>query len=153
MNDKSQQLRDDIENGNFHGSQKFYKTNMVVPVVHTEGIQFIIENVSAHWLMSDIAVNTYYLNEQLKNKGENMFDPSDESLIKVSDNLDDRLVNMQFWQLIVNEDQSAVLECRADCDEPIQLSQTYTYTDFPVGTWDVWAAKNEYWTLLMPSEY
>ena len=52
--------------------------------------------------------------------------------------------------LTVDENNTAVLTCREDCDTPALYEQRYEYTDFPVGTWKMYLING---VLMVPSEY
>ena len=55
---------------------------------------------------------------------------------------------IQFWMLIVNADNSAVLTCERD-DEPV-ITQQIPFTDFPLSEVTLWLCDG---VLLLSSEY
>lgn len=56
----------------------------------------------------------------------------------------------QFWELLVDENNKAVLSCYPDDGEPAIARQEIEYTDFPLSKIRVWLASG---TLILPSEY
>lgn len=67
---------------------------------------------------------------------------------------------MQVWTLTRDADcRGAVLECRADTDQPVVVSQRIPMTDFPfldlgVASFTLWVCDNPFGqTLMLPSEY
>ena len=91
-----------LENlSNFHGTENYY-TNPMYPFEYTDGIKYLAENGGAYWLLDAIA------------SWQKELDSS----------------QIQFWMLIVNADNSAVLTCERD-NEPV-ITQHIPFTDFPI---------------------
>lgn len=109
-----------LENlSNFHGTENYY-TNPMYPFEYTDGIKYLAENGGAYWLLDAIA------------SWQKEFNSS----------------QIQFWMLIVNVDNSAVLTCERD-DEPV-ITQQIPFTDFPISEVALWLCDG---VLLLPSEY
>lgn len=81
-------------------------------VVYTDAIKEIADEVGAWWLVNMIC----------------SLQP------KVKEDLEE---GMQFWTLKVNSDNSAVLVCERDTDDPIH-EEKIGYTDFPMSEFRVW---------------
>lgn len=87
----------------FSGTENYYK-HFLKTLVHTDGIEYLVQKYSAGWLVDMVA---FYQPV----KGEGMDD-------------------FQLWELVV-KDEAAVITCRADSDEPAVIRQVITYTTFP----------------------
>ena len=70
----------------FTGSQKFYRHSLVIEVLHTEGVQYVVDAACAHWLLDEIALAQRHI---LPFKRE----------------------NFQVWDLKVDSDRISVLTC------------------------------------------
>jgi hypothetical protein len=67
---------------------------------------------------------------------------------------DERIQRMQFWNLKVNADKSAVLTCVADSGEPPAVTQQIQWTDFPLPEIQIWiGTEGKTKIALLPSEY
>jgi hypothetical protein len=104
----------------FTGTENYY-TNPLYPFEYTDGIKYLAENGGAYWLLDAIA-----------------------SWQKELD-----LSQIQFWRLKVNPDNSAVLTCERDADEPV-IAQEIPFTDFPLEKISLYLCDG---VLLLPSEY
>ena len=111
----------ETELSQFTGTENYYK-HWTGRLVNTDGVQFVAEKYGAFWLI-DI------LNSYNPVKGEGM----DE---------------FQLWELVVKDD-SAVITCRADTDEPAIITQIIPYTDFPESI----TLYVENGVILLPSEH
>lgn len=105
--------------GNFHGTESYY-TNPMYPFKWTDGVKYLVENGECYWLLDAIA------------SWQKKLDSS----------------QIQFWMLIVNPDNSAVLTCERD-DEPV-ITQQIPFTDFPLEEITLYLCDG---VLLLPSEY
>jgi hypothetical protein len=94
-------------------------------LMHTDGIEHLAERAGAQWLISDIGA-VFRHHPGIKG------------------------IAFQLWTLTVDEDNTAILTCREDCDTPALYEQRYEYTDFPVGTWKMYLING---VLMVPSEY
>jgi len=120
----------------FTGSLERYRHLLNPAVIYTPGVQYLAEKGGAYWLIDAIAVH--------------LGSPEMSRAIQ----RDNRLQHLQFWELAVKEDGSALLTCVADSDGEIAVTQAIPWTDFPLPEVAVWAAHDgRKWTLLLPSEY
>jgi hypothetical protein len=90
----------------------------------TDGIKYLAEKAGAYWLIDAIASWQPELNES------------------------DR--EFQLWELTVNSDNGALLECRRDSGQPAIVTQKIDYTDFPLPSIKLFVQNG---VLLLPSEY
>lgn len=90
-------------------------------VIYTPGVQYLAERAQAYWLLD--AIVSYFGSDEMVQAAER----------------DERLRDMQFWQLDVCTDQSALLLARADSDEDPFISQLIPFTDIPLKHVDIWA--------------
>ena len=105
-------------------------------VIYTPGVQYLAEVGGAYWLIDAIAS---YL--------------SPNFIRKVAAD-DPRIAAMHFWTLTLRDDDTAVLEARADSPCEPFVRQNVEYTDFPLETVSIWAANDgRKWTLYLPSEH
>lgn len=120
----------------FTGSQNKYRTSVNRNVVISEGVLYLAEAGQAFWLVTEIALR-FGTTAMARAIAE-----------------DDRLSQIQFWQLDVNADRSATLTATADSDEPPFIEVQIPATDFPLATVRIWASSNGfYWTLYLPTEH
>ncbi len=120
----------------FTGTTQWYRHPMNTKVLYTDGVQYLAAKGEAYWLIDAIVshLRSPVIRQALAN--------------------DDRLATLQFWQLTVNDDRSAVLTCRADSDEEPAITQPIDYTDFPLAEIDIWCGRSEdHWVLYLPSEH
>jgi len=116
---KVSQLEEELLN--FHGSGVFYR--FTVNLIYTEGIQFLLHNAKAYWLL-DIILS--YQTNELVNKER-----------------------FQVYRLSKAEDSSAIIEI-SDGNNNIIATQEIPFTDFPLNTITLWCVDG---TILLPSEY
>lgn len=115
-----------LENlSNFTGTENYY-CNKNYPFEYTDGIKYLVENGGCYWLLDAIV------------------SWQKEPIVKG----DSGLNQIQFWRLIVNPDNSAVLTCERD-DEPV-ITQQIPFTDFPLEEITLYLCDG---VLLLPSEY
>ena len=120
----------------FSGDLERYRHSLNRRVLYTPGVQHLAERAGAYWLIDAIAS---YLGTPVMDQAVTA---------------DDRLRWLQFWRLEVNEDQTALLTCRADSDAEAAIEQSIAFTDFPLNHIDVWVGYDgEHWTLYLPSEH
>jgi hypothetical protein len=116
----------------FTGTEKYY-SNSVYPFRYTDGIKYLADHAGAYWLLDAIA--SWQGNPIIKS------------------NWDD-LGQIQFWKLKVSPDNSAVLICERDLDEPVVITQRITFTDFPLLEVTLYLCDmKSQGVLLLPSEY
>ena len=46
----------------FTGSQNFYRHGLVREVLYTEGVEYVVDNAGAYWLLDEIALVVNHLN-------------------------------------------------------------------------------------------
>ncbi len=120
----------------FHGDLVRYRHQLNRRVIYTPGVQHIAEAGGAYWLIDAIAsyLTPSYLAEAIRRDG--------------------RIADLHFWDLNVAEDDSAVLEARADSPCEPFVQQRIPYTDFPLDSVSIWAGYDDrHWTLYLPSEH
>lgn len=91
----------------FYGTQNYY-LHWLKRFVYTDGVKYLADEGGAHWLLDAIA--------------------SHQSRQLLSDH---QLKEIQFWELQVGSDKSAVLRCLRDIDN-VALTQEIGFTDFPL---------------------
>lgn len=105
-------------------------------VLYTPGVRHLAERGGAYWLIDAIA--SYIGSPELERVAKK----------------DRRLTSFQLWRLVVVENRSALLACRADSGVKPAISQEIHFTDFPLESIDIWAGfDGEQWTLYLPSEH
>lgn len=120
----------------FTGDLDRYRHPLNRSVIYTPGVRFLAERGQAYWLID--AIVSHFRSPTMRKA--------------VAD--DERLQWLQFWALDVQEDNSAVLTARSDCDVEPFVQQDIQYTDFPLAHVDIWAGfDSQYWTLYLPSEH
>ena len=120
----------------FRGDVERYRHSLNRSVIYTPGVQHLAEHGGAYWLIDAIAsyLTSSYLRPIVA------YDP--------------RVGTLHFWRLTVAEDQTAVLEARADSPCKPFVRQEIGFTDFPFESADIWAGfDGEHWTLYLPSEH
>ena len=108
----------------FTGTENHYKR---LGILYTDGVKHLADECEAYWLIDAIA--SWQISPTVKN--------------------DSMLQEIQFWNLRVNLDNSAVLTCERDTDD-IALTQEIEYTDFPLKKAKFYLSSN---ILMLPSEY
>lgn len=107
----------------FTGTEHYYKA-MFNGVVFTDGIKALADSMACYWLID--AIVSYQGETAIKAEG------------------------FQIWTLTVKDDNSAILTCKTDTNEPLLVSQMFDYTDFVVGELKLYCIDN---VILLPSEY
>lgn len=115
----------EVDLAQFTGTSMYYQH--LLGVQYTDGVHFLAERGEAYWLIDAIA--------------------SWQSDPRV--NQDPMLQQIQFWKLIVNDDQSALLVCERD-EGDIAVRQEIPFTDFPLKCITLYLQQG---VLLLPSEY
>ena len=121
-----------LENLDQFSSTENYYTNPFYPFLYTDGVKYVAENGKAYWLLDAIA--------------------SWQSETKIKDNFD--LSQIQFWKLKVSPDNSAILICEWDTNEPV-ITQKIPFTDFPLPEITLYLCDmgTGQGVLILPSEY
>lgn len=94
---------------------------------YTEGVRYVALRAGAYWLLDAI----YSWQTEL-----------------AAHEID--LSAFQIWTLTVSKDQTAVLTCQADSDQPEVARQEIEYTDFPLDEIRIYVIDG---VMLLPSEY
>jgi len=113
----------EIELANFIGSEHYFK-HSIGNFNYTDGIKFLADQAKCYWLL-DVVGSYQHLN-------------------KVKD------IPFQLWELIVNDDNSAVVTMKQDSDMPVIIKQQIPYTDFPLARIKLYLTDK---VLMLPSEY
>ena len=108
----------------FTGSQNFYRHGLVREVLYTEGVEYVVDNAGAYWLLDEIAL-------------------AQRHIIPV------KREDFQVWDLKVNADQTAILTC-GDGNGLEVYSKHIEFTDFPEPGIRFYYAD---WVIHLPSEY
>ena len=108
----------------FTGSQHFYKHGPVREVLYTEGVEYVVENAGAYWLLDEIAL-------------------AQRHIIPV------KREDIQVWDLKVNADQTATLTC-GDGNGREVYAKRIEFTDFSEPGIRFYYAD---WVIHLPSEY
>lgn len=114
----------------FSGGDDRYR-HWLGAIVYTGGVKYLAESAGAYWLIDAIA----------SHQRKAMRNP--------------RLREIQFWELKVAEDRSAVLTCREDGGMPPAIRQKIEYSDFRenCGLESVKLYLCDGAVLMLPSEY
>jgi hypothetical protein len=121
----------------FYGTEVYHSWSPLFPkMVLSEGARYVAENGGSHvayWLMDAIASHQ----------------------VELAHGPDKRLLDMQFWTLKVNPDETAVLTCVADSGEPEAIRQEIEFTDFDLPEIRLWVAPcgGGRKVIFLPSEY
>jgi hypothetical protein len=124
MTDQTQQLTA-ADLAQFTGTTQYFKHTLGYS--YTDGVFFLAEQGRAYWLLD--AIFSYQQDTRIT---KNPY-----------------LRQIQFWELTVRDDQSALLTCFQDTDIPI-LSQEIPFTDFPLPKVKIYVQNG---VALLPSEY
>lgn len=118
-------LRNEIENGLLHftGTTRYYHYP-IGKFNYTDGIKYLADEAKSYWLLD--VIGSYQLTTKIKD------------------------VPFQLWELIVNENNSAVITMKEDTDEPELVIQEIPCTDFPLQSIKLYLIDK---VLLLPSEY
>ena len=105
-------------------------------VIYTRGVMYLAYAARAFWLVDTIALH-------LASKP-----------FREATQADRRIAQMHFWRLSVDADRSAELIAEADSGVAPFIREAIPYTDFPLPSISIWAAKSgRHWTLYLPSEH
>ena len=105
----------------FTGAENYYPSSFGTLNL-TDGAHYLRERAGCYWLI-DI-IESY----QPQLKGE----------------------EFQIWGIIVNDDKSAIVYCKRDCDQPSLIEQHIEYTDFPLKQYELYCTNG---VILLKSEY
>lgn len=120
----------------FTGDLERFRHPLARRVIYTPGIQYLAEQAGAYWLIDEIALAI--AGDELGRAGKT----------------DPRVLEIHFWRLEVQADQSAELTARADTGVPPFITRHIPWTDFPLTHVDIWAGYDgRNWTLYLPSEH
>jgi hypothetical protein len=108
----------------FTGSQHFYRHGLVREVLYTEGVEYVVENAGAQWLLDEIAL-------------------AQRHIIPV------KREDFQVWDLKVNADQTATLTC-GDGNGREVYAKRIEFTDFREPGIRFFYSD---WVIHLPSEY
>ena len=108
----------------FTGSEHFYRHGLVREVFYTEGVEYVVDNAGAYWLLDEIAL-------------------AQRHIIPV------KREDFQVWDLKVNADQTATLTC-GDGNGREVYTKRIEFTDFPEPGIRFYYAD---WVIHLPSEY
>lgn len=90
----------------FNGTESYHRIQPLARnVVGTDGVEYVANEMKAHWLISDIMIAI---------------------AVKF------RNVPFQIWTLKVKDDKTAVLTMQEDTGEKPRYRQRYDYTSFPM---------------------
>lgn len=119
----------------FTGDLQRFKT-LSPTLIYTPGVQYLAEQAECYWLIDAIA----------------SYVPSRELHRAVRRHA--YIESFHSWDLVVKEDQSAILSARVDSGDPPFIQQHLEFTDFPLERIDLWCGfDGRYWTLYLPSEH
>ncbi|QDU98598.1 DUF6876 family protein [Lignipirellula cremea] len=120
----------------FTGTIDLYRHGLNRRVCYTDGVRYVAEQGEAFWLID--AICSWIGSQPFRKAAAE----------------DDRIAEMHFWTLEVQEDRTAVLFAKSDSPEEAFITQAIPFTDFPLPRIDIWAAYDgENWTLYLPSEH
>ena len=109
----------------FRGTDKYYR-HFLKQFAYTDGVKYLADTASAHWLIDAIASYQPQL----------LSDPM--------------LQEFQVWKLTVNSDNNtATLVCERDTDVVV-ITQNIEFTDFPLPEVRLYLCAK---VLMLPSEY
>ena len=107
----------------FNGSERWYRHPLARHITYTDGVQHVAEEGGAYWLLDSIVTKQTM------------------PIFKEHE--------VQFWELKVNEDETALLTCE-DGEKKVFYTETIKYTDFPIKGIRIWLTNN---VMLLPSEW
>ena len=113
----------------FTGSSTFTRHALIPRMLMTEGVVYLAQAASAHWLTD--AIGSYLLDKRAQQEP------------------------CQAWRLYVDTQSCSALLTMTDGNgsEPI-TTQQIDYTDCPLEQIDLWlVADGQYWVLMLPTEY
>lgn len=120
----------------FTGDLERYHYPLNHSVTYTPGVKHLAERAGAFWLI-DMIVS--YVGSPI---------------MRQAIDKDPRLGSLQFWRLIVGEDRTAIVTCKADSGIKPAITQEIEYTNFPLDNIDLWMGYDGIrWTLYLPSEH
>lgn len=125
-----------LELPQFTGDLQRFRHSLFRTVIYTPGVQYLMQEASAYWLIDAIA--------------SHLASPEFHAALKQ----DSRIQDLHFWTLSVSDDKSAVLNARVDRGEPTFISQQIPFTDFPLPSIDIWVGfDGQHYTVYLPSEH
>jgi hypothetical protein len=109
----------------FSGTERIYRQAFAGNVIqYTDGVRYLAETAQAYWLID-------------------VLHSHQRRAVRLCD-------GFQLWQLQVNDDRSAIIECRADTGQPAAIRQRIEYTDFPLKQIRLYVVGH---TIMLPGEY
>jgi hypothetical protein len=120
----------------FTGDLERYRHPLNRRVIYTPGVRYLADEAGAYWLIDAIAswIGSRRFEAALRD------DPA--------------LASIHFWRLDVYGDRTALLRAFPDAEEPPFIEQEIPYSDFPLGSADIWVGfDGANWTLYLPSEH
>jgi hypothetical protein len=105
----------------FYGTQEYHHNGMTL--LYTDGVKALIEEAQCFWLISDISIVV-----KMKFKG----------------------IPFQVWNITVNPSHRGMVTMREFSGAPVLYKHNYHFTDFPVGSFDLWVIDG---VIILPSEY
>ncbi|MBW4422556.1 MAG: hypothetical protein KME13_25645 [Myxacorys californica WJT36-NPBG1] len=133
MKTKAEKIGALAELHRFTGTLGYYRYSpqLFPNVVLTDGVRFLVETAQCYWLVDAIAAIQ-----------------SDPTVCNHP-----QLAELQFWTLLVDENESATLLCEWESDEVV-YTQKIEWADFPLPQQRIWVAIEENCIVIMlPSEY
>ena len=116
----------------FSGTEQYHRNPFHGKFLYSDGVRYLAEAAGAYWLLDLLAS---YQPQLAKHK-------------------DQRLHQMQFWNLKINPDHSATATCRADSDVPPAVTQQIEFSDFPLPEIDIWVIQDQLGMLaILKTEY
>lgn len=113
----------------FTGSSTFTRHALIPRMLMTEGVVYLAQAASAHWLTD--AIGSYLLDKRAQQEP------------------------FQAWRLVVDTQSCRAVLTMTDGNSsaPI-ITQQIDYTNFPLDQIDLWlVADGEHWVLMLPTEY
>ncbi len=125
-----------LELPQFTGDLQRFRHSLFRTVIYTPGVQYLMQEASAYWLIDAIAGH--------------LASPEFHAAVKQ----DSRIQDLHFWKLTVNEDDSALLRATVDRGERAFIRQSIPFTDFPLPSIDIWVGfDGQHYTVYLPSEH
>lgn len=118
----SQELQNSLSQ--FSGTEDYHRFSILSKLVITDGVKYLADKAGAYWFLDVIA--SYRRPEPF-----------------------------QIWELTVTREEGtnhnkALVTMKEDSKSPVLITQEIEYTDFPLGSYTVWAIDG---VILLPNEY
>lgn len=132
---------DELESNlrHFHGSETVYHNGLFKKYCYTEGMRYLANEASAHWLLDAVASHHLAINRRFPDFILWRLERHEETTDKAGK------VIPEHW----------MLSAREDTHQPPFVAQKIPYSDFPLDSFEFYQCRNHFhgWLSMLKSEY